>query len=92
MSGGFLISFLLYITDLHTIISFRRQRFHWPIDSEHDPEGFTTPCIPNTRKLDYKQLIGGREEPVHIRTIRAYHVTKTDITSPVSLVLNSPSQ
>ena len=89
--GSLSVSYFISLICIQSI-SFRRQRFHWPVDSEHDPEGFTTPCIPNTRKLDYKRLIGGREEPVHIRTIRAYHVTKTDITSLVSLVLNSPSQ
>jgi len=87
-SGRFSVSLLLYITEIQ-FVSFRRQRFHWPTDSEHDPEGFTAPCIPNTRKMDYKRLIGGCEEPVHIRTIHAYHATKTDMTSFASPLFSS---
>ncbi|KAF5352470.1 hypothetical protein D9756_005861 [Leucocoprinus leucothites] len=72
--------------------SFRRQRFHWPTDSENDPESFATPCITNTRKLDLQRLIESREEPIHIRTIQVYHATKTDMTSLASLLFNSPSK
>ncbi|KXN88891.1 Demethylmenaquinone methyltransferase [Leucoagaricus sp. SymC.cos] len=76
---------------LWTYESFRRQRFHWPIGNEPDPESFATPCIANTRKLDIQRLIEDRQEPVHIRTIRVYHATKTDMTSLASLLFNSPS-
>jgi hypothetical protein len=72
-------------------LSFRRQRFHWPPEPEHDHENFITPCITNTRKLDFQRLVEGREEPVHIRTIYVYHATKTDMTSLASLLFNSSS-
>ncbi|KAJ3572211.1 hypothetical protein NP233_g3236 [Leucocoprinus birnbaumii] len=72
--------------------SFRRQRFHWPTDPEHDSESFATPCIANTKKLDLQQLVEARDKPVHIRTIRVYHATKTDMTSLASLLFNSPNQ
>jgi hypothetical protein len=70
--------------------SFRRQRFHWPTDAEHDPDGFGTPFITNTRKLDLQWFIQGDREPAHIRTIQVYHATKTDMTSLASLLF-SPS-
>ncbi|KAF9451404.1 hypothetical protein P691DRAFT_787226 [Macrolepiota fuliginosa MF-IS2] len=78
---------------LWTYESFRRQRFHWPANPEHDNEGFTSPCISNTRKLDVNQDFEGVDEPVHIRTIRVYHATKTEMPSLASLLFshnNSP--
>ncbi|KAF7784174.1 hypothetical protein Agabi119p4_339 [Agaricus bisporus var. burnettii] len=74
---------------LWTYESFRRQRFHWPMNAEYDPDSFASPSIISMHNRDLQSFLENYEKPVQIRTIRVYHATKTGMTSFASLPSSS---